>query len=122
MSWDKNTVNLSSLDEIAKALDLLEIPYTITVLQTVDGWGINDVLSVDEHGSEERKMHKIRRLNSEKIVVLEKIERRVDCDDDDAIVSYTFNPIAMPKEWVCDETIDVEDEVYPLPSKCVIPA
>ena len=98
MSWDKNTVSRSKLDEIARILDILEIPYTISVIGTVDGWGSNDQ-QFDKEGPSGHNMHQIRKLVSEKLVVLECMNRTEDCDSDDEIVSYTFRQKDVPQDW-----------------------
>jgi hypothetical protein len=110
MSWDKNTVNLSKLDEVANILNILEIPYTISVIETVDGWGFNDQ-QYDENGPVGHSKHNIRRLASEKIVVLECIRRLNDCDADDTILSYTYKAGEEPKDWMIEDTMDeIEDD------------
>ena len=42
MSWDKNTINNSEIDRLVDLLKDLKINYTLTLLTSVMGRGLND--------------------------------------------------------------------------------
>ena len=94
MSWDKNTISFSNLNIIKEVLDDFEIPYDITIMETVKGRGLND-----EYYSDEPKSYNLRRLQYDKFVVLEHIEQDAGCDVDDVIRSSKFNLDQEPKDW-----------------------
>jgi len=92
MSWDKNTLILSEVSSIVSLLDELHISYTLTVLGTVHGRGLNDTLS-------DRNYYEIRKLEYKDSVVLEQMHRTEDCDADDYIISMRFIKGQEPKTW-----------------------
>jgi len=92
MSWDKNTVNCSSLDAIKDILGKHGIPYKISTLTTVEGRGLNDDFC-------HLPPWELRRLEHGGYVTLEWIEQDADCDTDDIIQSETFFPEEEPKDW-----------------------
>jgi len=98
MSWNKNTVNRSSIDTIISTLKRLNESYTVTVLGRVKGFGLND---------DEGKTYMIRKLEYQDTVVLEQMLRTSDCDMDDSIISVEFNKSKEPKDWSIEATIEI---------------
>ena len=90
MSWNKNTINLSFVDATVKVLRNLEIPYSLSPRWYARGYGVND-------GDD--KEYPLHRLQYNKIVILERMERTTDCDTDDVITSTQFNLEEEPKDW-----------------------
>jgi hypothetical protein len=106
MSWDKNTINISKISSICETLDILGIPYGLTILGIVDGKGHNDNFS-DEVGG---KAYSIRMLTFYasssgifKKYFVEQMQRAIDCDMDDYLVSFEvdceiFDALSWPLE------------------------
>ncbi len=97
MSWNKNTIDNSQINSIARILLLLEIPYTIEVLASIKGSGLNDFDLVGE--DEVCRTYELRELRCAKFVVLDSIYKTLDCDADDIISSDIFKIGEEPKEW-----------------------
>ncbi len=97
MSWDKNTINYSTLDSIRELLLELGINYELSTLGVVQGRGLND----DEMygGRKNGAKYELRRLEYKDKVVLEQIVQDADCDVDDGIFSHKFNHSEEPKDW-----------------------
>jgi len=92
MSWNKNTVSFSPIDMIVGVLSDLKIPYQLSVLATVKGYGLNDdYLDLPDW--------KIRRLQFKNTVYLEQIEQDADCDTDDIITAHKFTIETEPEDW-----------------------
>ena len=96
MSWDKNTVNCSHIDSIVGTLQQLGVPYSLSVMREVRGSGAHDY---EAEAPRERKVYPLRRLEYNKFVILERMERTTDCDTDDLIGSYPFDFADEPKDW-----------------------
>jgi len=94
MSWDKRTINMSHLDMVMEMLDDSGFSYTLTVEASVIGLGIND-----DTLTRELKHYDLRRLQYGNWVILERIERTADCDEDDTISSHKFSLWEEPKDW-----------------------
>ena len=90
MSWDKNTINYSTIDAIVGVLKDIGVDYKLSVIAKVRGRGLNDY---------EGKVYELRRLEYKNIVYLEKIEQEADCDFDDIIRSQKFKLSKEPKGW-----------------------
>ena len=90
MSWDKQTINLSSLDAIKDTLDDLGVSYDLSVIAEFKGRGLNDP---------DGEVYQLRRLQYDGKVVLEYAELDADCDADDRIMSYTINLDEEPEDW-----------------------
>ena len=95
MSWDKRTINMSHLDMVRELLDDSGFPYTLIVQESVPGFGINDDIPL----TGEPKYYDLRRLQYGNWVILERIERTADCDEDDTISSHKFSLWEEPKDW-----------------------
>lgn len=85
MSWNKNTVVRSSIDNVKATLDTVGVPYELTTLGEVDGNGLNDVYGVTKYP--------IRKLTFNGSVIREIMQRHPDCDIDD-VIDYTEDPDA----------------------------
>ena len=104
MSWDKNTIVVSQIDQDLRLLEKFGIPYELKELGRVMGHGLNDCGD---------KFYSIRRLEFGDEVVLEQMHRTDDCDADDTIISMVFEKGKEPKEWpleIMEEAIYLEDE------------
>lgn len=105
MSWDKNTVSFSEVDSVINTLSSLEIPYAVEIKDSVLGVGINDgVIYGDD------TYYSLRRLVYKDIVILEQIEKDVDCDTDDIIISHRFPKEKEPEDWeyiVCTDKFGI---------------
>ena len=92
MSYDKNTISISEIDNTIELLKELGIEYKLTELGEVVGYGLNDEYS-------ETDKHKIRKLEYKDKVILEQMVRTEDCDSDDYIRSRKFDKDKFPKKW-----------------------
>ena len=101
MSWDKNTIRDTKIDNTIEVLKENNIPYTVEVLGTVEARGIND----DYQGIKE---HTIRKLTYQKFVILEQMVRSDDCDVNDIIETMKVNIEDTPKEWEIDVYLEVK--------------
>ena len=99
MSWDKNTVNCSHIDSIVGTLQQLGVPYSLVVMKEVRGRGFNDDIPSTAAPFLVDKFYLIRRLEYNKFVILERMERTTDCDTDDLICSYPFDFADEPTDW-----------------------
>lgn len=97
MSWNKNTINLSTLAAVKEVLDDLNQFYIFTVEGEVKGLGLND--SGD-------KKYQICRLEYGDYVVLEQMLRSDDCDSNNMLVSYKFKKDKVPKRWKIEKNIN----------------
>lgn len=104
MSWNKNTINFSSLNAIKQVLDDLRIEYTLEVKERVIGQGNNDEFFGENP-------YELRRLSYRGFVVLEQIQKTSDCDSDDMIISQKFTRETEPKVW--QYIVNEEDETQP---------
>ena len=104
MSWNKNTVDKSFVDQAIKLLDELEIPYKVETLGEVQGMGLND-----DYGRD-RRPYEARRLEYAGFVMLERMERSADCDSDDYFISEKFKIEDEPEKW--DILVEEEDYEY----------
>lgn len=92
MSWNKNTVIVSEIDAAIKVLEAYKKPYSLTVIGTVIGRGLNDLANTK---------YPIRRLSFEDRVILEAMFEAGDCDSDDWLISEEFSLENEPKNWSC---------------------
>jgi len=92
MSWDKNTINLSNLDAVVETLVDLGVDYEVSVLREFNGCGLNDDYL-------DTTPYKLRRLQYDKKVILEKAVLDSDCDTDDLITSHKFELDKEPLDW-----------------------
>ena len=107
MSYEKNTINRSKIDNTIEILKNLKIPYKLTVLGSVIGLGVNDITFEEDIKNMLHKAngcYNIRRLEYKDVVVLEKMIRNVESDMDDYIVSFEFKIGNESKEWELEET------------------
>lgn len=117
MSWDKNTIVLSNLDNVATTLEEIGIPYKITELGKLKGFGLNDDLYGDKD-----KYYPIRKLEYTtvkglNVVIAERMIRTHDCDSDDTLISVklpqsTFDDNEWKLEIYADEDdfVDISEE------------
>ena len=108
MSYNKNTINKSTVDATIKLLKELKIPYKVKILGQVMGLGLNDDIWGEDIKEEihcDHKYYDIRRLEYRDVVILEKMIRNKDCDIDDYIMSYEFKKGLEPKDWKVEEEI-----------------
>jgi len=99
MSWDKNTYNMSHIDEISRTLTKLKIHHAITILGKVKGMGMNDTY-------DDKEYYELRKLEYKDTVILEKMHRTTDCDTDDVIMSHEFKKSEEPKDWELEKTTE----------------
>ena len=107
MSWNKNTVVCSGVDVIVEVLRHIGIPYSLSVMKTVMGRGLNDawqnspiITTMNTIGYQGQKQYDLRRLEYNKTVILERMERTTDCDTDDVITSTQFDFADEPMYWL----------------------
>jgi hypothetical protein len=105
MSYDKITVNYSTLDAVKEVLGELNFPFTLRTMQTVQGRGCNDEL-VGDNDERVMRQYDLCRLQYGDFVILEKIIQTKGCDDYDVIHSYKFRVNQEPKDWNC---VDIQD-------------
>ena len=98
MSWDKNTVNASSINMIISILELETIPYEVVNIGNVTDMGLSSAYDDDEM----IPLHKIITNNA---VYLERMERTDDCDFDDFIRMYMFTKANEPAKWDLEITL-----------------
>ena len=110
MSFNKNTINMSDIDRIETVLIILKEPYTIEKIDTVKGLGLND----DIDGVDAQ--HSLFKLCFRDKVVIDRMERTMDCDCDDCIVSYVIDKDQMPEVW--HNEIYMHDDDYMCDSNC----
>ena len=97
MSYDKNTVNTSTVDFAIEMLKDLDIPYELETIGKVQGFGLNDLDYPDD-------FYDIRRLTYGDFVILEQMNRTNDCDFDDIISSSKFRIDKEPDDWRIEVT------------------
>ena len=100
MSWNKNTINNSQLYTFAYTFGKVRRPINIEIIGYAEGYGLNDIYE-DNIG-----LYPIRKLSFDDIVVLEQMQRTVDCDTDDTIVSIMFDADKVPSDWPIEITIE----------------
>ena len=106
MSWNKNTIIHSEIDPVIEILKELEASYSLSVLGTVMGHGLNDdYADPTEYDKDGDKYYPIRKLECKNFVILEQIVRTTDCDTDDEIISKKFKKNKVPKNWKLERTI-----------------
>jgi len=87
------------VDTTIEVLKKLGEPYSLTVLDKLQGYGLND---------DDDSWYDIRRLEYRDIVILEQMERVNECDSDDIIYSREFTIKNEPKPWPLEIKIDIE--------------
>ena len=109
MSYNKNTVNWSYLDDIVRIWKDSGKEVKIEILGYVDGRGLND--------NKDTKYPIRKAVNCDDgIVVIERMERTYDCDTDDVIKSYTFKVGEVPNDWEIEICYGYEEKEFTL--KC----
>lgn len=109
ISWDKNTISCSEVDNTIELLKEMNVEYKLTILGEVEGNGLNDGMMWEEN-----KKYPIRKLEYNDKVILEKLVRHPDCDVDDNIISEKFNKKEEPRNWEIEVTLVDEDELNPM--------
>lgn len=95
MSWTKNTIQLSVVNDLIDRLKKDSIPYKVSLLGKVQGNGLNDLSRI----TEEYKIYVLRRLDYEDKIVLEQIIQTNDMQLDDFVLSHLFYKREIPKSW-----------------------
>lgn len=95
-SWNKTTKKTSTIDNTIAFLKRNKIPYFLSPIGIAIGHGLRDNLM---------NPYSLRRLAFRDKVVLERIERNPDCNEDDYIVSNAFWAHEEPSNWELDITI-----------------
>lgn len=103
ISWNKNTLVLSDIDNTIEVLKETGTPYTLVEIGKVNGMGLNDDIQSDDI-----KQYPIRRLEYKTFVVLEQLQRTPDCDSDDWLISKKFKKGEEPKKWELEVMLKVE--------------
>lgn len=103
MSWNKNTIRTTEVDATLKVLCKANIPYTLEVLGSVVGRGLND--DYNAFGDE----YECRKLTYGDVVLIERMDCSSDCDSDDYFTSYEFQKGEEPKEWKLSVCQDEDD-------------
>jgi len=98
MGWDKSTIIRSDINTRIEFLKELGVEYKLTELGRVIGRGYNDGGSFFGDTSEDTH-YPIRRLEYKDVVILEKMRRTFDCDEDDILESHKFEKGKEPKDW-----------------------
>ena len=109
MSWNKNTIRITQVDTTLKVLCKANIPYTLELLGSVGGRGLNDDVWWDGEGNEVDAMYDCRKLTYGDTVLMERMDRSSDCDSDDFFTSYEFKVGEEPKEWELSVCVDEDD-------------
>lgn len=101
MSWDKNIINTSAINNTISVLEKLGTPYTVTTLGKVRGRGLNDKIWMEKNEDAYPicTIYTLRKLEYKDVVLLEKIIRNSDCDVDDFILSFEFKKGHEPRDW-----------------------
>jgi hypothetical protein len=111
MSYDKNTIDLSDIDNAIEILESLGIPYQVTILGKVIGHGINDcIIEYGEQPHEIRdKFYIVRKLEYKSKVLIEQMQRTHDCDSHDFFVTLRFKKDEEPKNLPLEIYIDEKE-------------
>jgi len=104
MSWNKATANCSEVDAIIKVLKELGVPFEVQVIGSVRDMSLG--ASYEDHPV----MRPLRRLSYANKVVLEKIHRTWDCDEDDTICSVSFDADKEPQDWKTEDW-EIDEEL-----------
>jgi hypothetical protein len=94
MSANKRTRNESHLDAIREFAVCSGLAPKIFLIGAVQGSGLGE------------GWYKLRKLEVEDVVVLERIEKHTDPNEDDIIRSSCFDRDKVPTNWDIQETID----------------
>ena len=93
MSWNKNTVVMSSIDATVSTLNNVGVEYSLELLGEVAGNGLNDSYGMGSG------IYPIRKLTYGNKVLMEQMNRSDDCDADDYLVSIEFQKGEEPIVW-----------------------
>lgn len=101
MGWNKNTIR-SNFDDMVNLMSELGHFVEITMLGKVMGMGLND---------NEDTWYPIRKAvcmppDSIGIVLMEQMQRSLDCDCDDMIICHRFTTNTAPSAWDVEITLD----------------
>ena len=97
MSWNKNTLNISTLGSTIEILKDLDLPFNCEIIGKVQGMGLNDPDYPDNY-------YNVRKLTYGNFVILEQMIRSVDCDLDDIFISSKFIKDKEPDNWQIEDT------------------
>lgn len=109
MSWDKNTVNMSKIDDLVGMLEDHGLTYVVSILANIPGMGIND-LEFSEDGSFCSKIYELKKLVTDKSIYVDQMLRHPDCDADDVIVTHKYEKGEFPVNFA--PVVDIEEEGY----------
>ena len=105
MSYNKNTISTSKINAILKVLKNLNQSYSLKEIGVVKGYGVNDDCA-------ETDIHKLRRLEYDDNVIIERMVRQTDCDADDVIESIEFKKSEELEDLKLEVTFDNEVGAY----------
>jgi len=107
MSWNKCTTSSSKIDVTLNLLKKFGKNYKLSEIGFFEGNGLNDEIEYEKF-----KIYKLRKLEYEDVVIMERIVRQSDCDADDIIESKEFKKGKEPKKWPLEITYDNENGKY----------
>lgn len=94
MSYEKQTINLSTINTTVEILQEENIPFKLTNITSVIGQGINDEewgYNAEGEPRLKQKIYLIRKLEYGNIIVVEQMKRTHDRDSNDFLVSMKFD-------------------------------
>jgi hypothetical protein len=105
MSYNKNTIRVTEVDATLKVLCKANITYTLEVLGSVVGLGMNDD-TYDREGNEISGNYECRKLTYGDTVLMERMDCSSDCDSNDYFNSYEYKKGEEPETWELSVYID----------------
>lgn len=99
MSWNKNTVKSTKIDDTIEVLRENNIFHTLEILGTAQGRGLNDSYSGTHY-------YYLRKLSYQNFVIMERMVRDPDCDIDDVIKAEKFEKDNVPENWELETEIE----------------
>jgi len=93
MSWDKNTINMSTIDDIIQVLKDTKTSFKVTTVKEVRGYDLNDTL------------YKLQKLEYANKILIDQMIRTTDCDTNDVIITRKFKKGKVPKIFKAEITI-----------------
>jgi len=98
MSWDKNTINMSIINQIIGLLESLKTPYKVKTLKKIEGSGLNDGLDT---------FYELKKLEVKDFIYIDQMIKTTDCDTDDTIITHQFSKKeGIPKNFKILMTIN----------------
>jgi len=98
MSWDKNTINMSTIQSIIVILKQLNIKYKVTEIKKVSGMGNND---------NPGDFYSLQKLEIKDMIYIDQMINTTDCDSDDTIITHKFSKkLGIPPNFKVQFTLD----------------